>query len=79
MNLRANNLNTFLQLAAGIDDDTWRYHLERGDYSNWLSTAIKDEDLGQEVKRVEENRSLSPAASREEIAKAIEERYTAPA
>ncbi len=79
LNLRANNLNTFLQLAAGIDDDTWRYHLERGDFSNWLSTAIKDEDLGQQVKRVEENGSLSPAASREEIAKAIEERYTAPA
>lgn len=79
LNLRANNLNTFLQLAAGIDDDTWRYHLERGDYSNWLSSSIKDEDLGQTVRRIEENRSLSPAQSREEAAKAIEERYTAPA
>jgi hydroxymethylpyrimidine pyrophosphatase-like HAD family hydrolase/energy-coupling factor transporter ATP-binding protein EcfA2 len=79
LNLRVNNLNTFLQLAAGVDDETWRYHLERGDYSNWLSSSIKDEDLGEFVKRIEENRSLSPAQSREEIAKAIEERYTAPA
>lgn len=79
LNLRANNLNTFLQLAAGVDDDTWRYHLERGDYSNWLSSSIKDEDLSEVVKRIEENRGLSPAQSREEIAKAIEERYTAPA
>ena len=79
LNLRANNLNTFLQLVAGIDDDTWRYHLERGDYSNWMSSSIKDDDLGQEVKRIEENRSFSPAQSREEIARAIEKRYTAPA
>jgi hypothetical protein len=79
LNLRANNLNTFLQLAAGVDDDTWRYHLERGDYSNWLSSSIKDEDLSEVVKRIEDNRGLSPAQSREEIAKAIEERYTAPA
>src|SRR5262249_36181877 len=76
LNLRANNLNTFLQLAAGLDDDTWRYHLERGDYSNWLSSSIKDEGLGQAVKGIEENRSLSPAQSRDEIAKAIEGRYT---
>lgn len=79
LNLRANNLNTFLQLVAGIDDDTWRYHLERGDYSNWMSSSIKDDDLGQEVKCIEENRSFSPAQSREEIARAIEKRYTAPA
>ena len=64
LNLRANNLNTFLQLVAGIDDDTWRYHLERGDYSNWMSSSIKTHDLGQEVKRIEENRSFSPAQSR---------------
>jgi len=79
LNLRVNNLNTFLQLAAGIDDDTWRYHLERGDYSNWLSSSIKDEGLSEVVKRIEENLSLSPVQSREEIAKAIEECYTAPA
>ena len=69
MNLRTNNLNTFLQLPAGLDDDAWRYHLERGDYSNWLSSSIKDEGLGDVVKRIEENRSLSPVPSREEIAK----------
>jgi len=79
MNLRAQNLTTFLQLAAGIDDETWLYHLRRGDYSNWISNAIKDTDLAEEIKRIEEDATLSPAQSRQEIAKAIEAKYTAPA
>src|SRR5262249_9127012 len=33
LNLRAQNLKTFLQLAEGVDDDTWMFHLRKGDYS----------------------------------------------
>jgi hypothetical protein len=79
LNLRAHNLHTFLQLAEGVDDDTWLYHLRRGDYSNWLATAIKDAELAETVRRVERDGSRSPAGSRREIAKAIEAKYTAPA
>jgi HAD superfamily hydrolase (TIGR01484 family) len=79
MNLRAYNLTTFLQLAEGIDDDTWLFHLRRGDYSEWLSSAIKDTDLSDDVRRVEQDRFLSPARTRQEIAKLIEAKYTAPA
>jgi hydroxymethylpyrimidine pyrophosphatase-like HAD family hydrolase len=78
MNLRAHNLNTFLQLAAGIDDDTWLFHLHRGDYSQWLSTSVKDAELGEEVRRVEQDRSLPVEQTREQISKAIEAKYTAP-
>jgi hypothetical protein len=35
LNLRAQNLILFLQLAEGIDDATWMYHLRRGDYARW--------------------------------------------
>jgi hypothetical protein len=79
LNLRAQNLSTFLQLAAGVDDETWLFHLHRGDYSKWLSLAIKDTDLGEQVRHIEEDHSLSAVRSREEIAKAIEAKYTAPA
>jgi HAD superfamily hydrolase (TIGR01484 family) len=79
LNLRAHNLGVFLQLAAGIDDETWLFHLHRGDYSNWLSTSIKDTDLGEAVKRVEQDGSLSPSQSRQEIVKAIQASYTGPA
>ncbi len=78
MNLRAPNLTLFIQMAAGIDDDTWMFHLRRGDYSRWLSEGVKDADLAREVKRVEGDESLSSEQSRHEITKAIEAKYTAP-
>ena len=49
MNLRAQNLTVFCELASGVDDDTWLYHLRRGDYSAWLAGTIKDRDLADEV------------------------------
>ena len=79
LNLKAQNLNIFLQIAAGVDDETWLYHLRRGDYSVWVRHAMKDEDLARELNQVEQDRSLNAAQSREKIAKAIEAKYTAPA
>ena len=54
MNLRAQNLTSFCEMAAGVDDDTWLFHLRRGDYSAWMRGAIKDEDLAREVVAVED-------------------------
>lgn len=79
LNLRVQNLNTFLQLAEGIDDETWLYHLRRHDYSNWFEHAIKDKDLASELRQIEQADSLSPVESRSRIAKAVESRYTVPA
>ena len=45
LNLRAQNLSTFLQLAAGVDDKTWLHHLRAGGYSQWFRNAIKDDGL----------------------------------
>ncbi len=42
LNLRAQNLVIFLQLAEGVDDETWLFHRDRGDYSRW----IRDRDQG---------------------------------
>jgi hypothetical protein len=33
LDLRAQNLSTFLQLAGGVDDDAWLNHLRAGEYS----------------------------------------------
>jgi HAD superfamily hydrolase (TIGR01484 family) len=76
LNLRAQNLLVFLQMADGVDDDTWRFHLERGDLSRWFRTGIKDEALADEAERVEADRTLSPADSRAAIRDLIERRYT---
>jgi hypothetical protein len=79
LNLRAQNLMLFLQLAAGVDDETWTYHLRRGDYSRWFREYIKDDEMGGEAETVEKLPGLAPADSRKLIKAAVEKRYTLPA
>jgi HAD superfamily hydrolase (TIGR01484 family) len=79
MNLRAQNLTSFCDIASGIDDDTWQFHLGRGDYSTWLDDAIKDHDLAQEVAGIEHAAGLAPSESRRLIRDAIDRRYMLPA
>jgi len=79
LNLRAHNLSTFLQLAAGVDDGTWLHHLRGGAYSRWFREAIKDQDLAAEAAGIEADGSLSAADSRARIKELVEQRYTAPA
>ena len=78
LNLRAQNLQTFLQLADGVDDETWLHHLSQGDYSRWIREAIRDEELAAEVEQVEHSQP-DPARSRQHIRTLVEDRYTAPA
>lgn len=75
LNLRAQNLVTFLQLAAGVDDDTWHYHLRQGDYSSWLRHAVGDETLGDEVAKIEGQQELLPGESLQAVRSLIETRY----
>ncbi len=78
LNLRAQNLQVFLQLADGVDDGTWLHHLAQGDYSRWMRDAIRDEALAGEVEQVERSRT-DPQDSRRRIRTLVEDRYTAPA
>jgi hypothetical protein len=79
LNLRAQNLLLFLQIAEGVDDRTWEYHLRSGHYSDWFRRVIKNEDLSREAANIESDRSLSPLESRQRFSEAIRRRYTAPA
>jgi energy-coupling factor transporter ATP-binding protein EcfA2 len=79
LNLRAQNLMLFMQLADGVDDETWTYHLGRGDYSRWFRDAIKDDDLAADAAAIERDGGPTPADTRRRIRAAIEERYTKPA
>jgi hypothetical protein len=76
LNLRAPNLVTFSRLAEGVDDDTWNFHLRKGEYSSWFRDNIKNEELAEEAAAVEENQALSPQESRQAIRDLIVERYT---
>jgi HAD superfamily hydrolase (TIGR01484 family) len=78
LNLRADNLSTFLRLADGVDEETWLHHLKQGDYSRWMRTAIHSDELALETEDVEKEADLPPAESRARIREAIERRFTIP-
>ncbi|MEZ5587331.1 MAG: HAD family hydrolase [Sedimenticolaceae bacterium] len=75
-NLKAHNLNIFAQIAEGIDDETWLFHLRRGDYSRWFRDAVKDPYLADQAERIEQRVNLQPEETRNLIRRLIETRYT---
>jgi hydroxymethylpyrimidine pyrophosphatase-like HAD family hydrolase len=79
LNLRAQNLEIFLQMAEGVDDATWLYHLRQNDVSGWFRNMIKDDELAAEALTVEGDVDMPPNESRTIIREAIQRRYTAPA
>lgn len=77
LNLRAQNLILFLQLADGVDDDTWLFHLHRGDYTRWFREAIEDDHLADEAATLQDGQDAAQARAR--MREIVERRYTAPA
>jgi hydroxymethylpyrimidine pyrophosphatase-like HAD family hydrolase/energy-coupling factor transporter ATP-binding protein EcfA2 len=78
LNLRAQNLALFVQLADGVDEETWEYHRQKKHYSKWFRQAIKDDDLANDAESIEMDPSLDCPDSRRAIREAIEKRYTVP-
>jgi hydroxymethylpyrimidine pyrophosphatase-like HAD family hydrolase len=78
LNLRAQNLAIFIQMAQGVDEDTWQHHLQQHDYSTWIREAIKDKHLAEEVEQIE-NEKLAAKESRDQVIAAIEKQYTSAA
>jgi hypothetical protein len=58
-----------------VDDDTWMWHLRRGDYSAWIRRDIKDAELAGEVAAVERD-SADPPGARRQVIEAIRRRYS---
>jgi HAD superfamily hydrolase (TIGR01484 family) len=79
LNLRAQNMTLFAQIAEGLDETTWKFHLSHGDYSQWLRESIKDEEVAKIVAEIEKDQALSPAESRRRVLEAFRKHYTAPA
>jgi len=75
LKLRAQNLSIFLQMAEGVDEETWMHHLRQRDYSKWFRSVIKDDSLAEEAEQLERR---GDPGSRARIREAIEKRYTLP-
>lgn len=74
LNLRASNLVRFVELAEGVDEPTWAWHLRQRDYSTWARQQIKDEELAGALASVEQA-GLPPAESRRRVLDEIRARY----
>jgi HAD superfamily hydrolase (TIGR01484 family) len=78
LNLRAQNLTLFTQIAEGVDEETWVHHLKKNDYSQWLREAVKDDGVADEIALIEQNTALAPAETRRLILETIGKHYTNP-
>jgi HAD superfamily hydrolase (TIGR01484 family) len=79
LNLRAQNLIVFTDLADGVDAETWLYHWRRGEVSGWLRRCVKDEELTNQIEALEKQVPDDADASRKAVRELIERKYTLPA
>jgi hypothetical protein len=77
-NLRAQNLAIFCQIAEGIDEATWMFHLRSHHYSRWVRKSIKDPHLADEIERIERRADVEPQQTRDLVRELIGARYTLP-
>ena len=75
LNLRAQNLMVFLQIADGVDDETWEFHRQQNDYSKWFEACVKDDGLTAAAKQIESLDALDANEGREMMRAAIEREY----
>ena len=75
LNLKANNALMFVQMADGVDDKTWNFHLKRHDYSTWFADSLHDDELAQLTKEVEST-VTDAETSKEKILSHVKARYT---
>jgi hydroxymethylpyrimidine pyrophosphatase-like HAD family hydrolase len=75
LNLGAQNLRMFLEMGKGVDDETWLYHLKRGDYSNWFRDVIHDDELAAVATRLQKNGDATTEKTRHELANFIAQKY----
>ena len=62
-NLKAHNLAIFAQIAEGIDEETWLFHLHAGDYTRWFRDAVKDSYLADHAERIQQSRDFAARAN----------------
>jgi hydroxymethylpyrimidine pyrophosphatase-like HAD family hydrolase len=75
LNLAAQNLRMFMQLAEGVDDQTWLYHLKRGDYAPWFRDSIQDAELASLADQLQHADGVSAQDSRSQIIELIRKLY----
>ena len=74
LKLKANNLIMFAHIAEGIDNATWKYHLQNGDYTHWFRDTVHDDDLATISQEAEKEKNAEE--SKKKILVYINQKYT---
>lgn len=77
-NVQASNLVSFIRLGEEVDEETWRFHLDRGDYARWFRSVIRDDELVSEALGLQADTGSPTAELRHRLRRAIEARYILP-
>ncbi len=75
LKLAAQNLRIFIQLAEGVDDNTWLFHLRNGDYGRWFRDVMHDQDLAARADGLQRAEHVSAQESRQKLFELIRQRY----
>lgn len=75
LHLVAQNLSTFVRMAQGVDDETWCHHLRSGHFSEWFRWIVKNKELADQVRTIEQENG-SADETRRKMIEAIQTRYT---
>ncbi len=73
--LCAVSVKEFYDSVKKVDAASLEFHFYRGDFENWIRTAIDDRTFADELAQMKKS-ELKGENLRKEIAKAIEERYS---
>jgi len=58
-----------------LDEETWIYHLRRGDYASWFRNKVQDEELAVVAEQLQRADNESAKHSRERIIEMIRKLY----
>jgi len=67
LQLATPNLKQFINLATGVDDETWNYHLRRNDYSTWFREVLKNDELADEAEVIEKDKGDDALENRDRM------------
>lgn len=77
LNLRAYNVHAFMEMAGGVDPDTWMYHLQRGEISDWFEKKVKDAESAAQIREIERDAAdLGAEETRAQVLRLIGARYS---
>ncbi len=70
----AMSLGSFLRDLGSIDEQSIKFHFDRGDYQKWLRTTVGDEELALTIDKLDKN--IPEENLREKLADIVQKRIS---